>query len=75
MAKIKLKYKKNVIFAIQFYFLYFYNVNDDQGTFINSRIRLFILIKLAPYIYIPELGDLEKKQAFILQMNRTEQRL
>ena len=35
-----LKYNLNInktgIFAIQYYFLYFYNDNDDHGIFFNS---------------------------------------
>ena len=38
-----LKYKLNIsktgIFAIHFYFLYFFNVNDGHGTFFKGRIR------------------------------------
>ena len=41
-----LKYNLNInktgMFAIQFYFLYFYNVNDDHGIFFNSRIRFLL---------------------------------
>ena len=41
-----LKYKLNInktgIFAIHFYFLYFFNVNDDQGTFFKGRIRFLV---------------------------------
>ena len=38
-----LKYELNInktgIFAIHFHFLYFFNVNDDHGTFFKCRIR------------------------------------
>ena len=41
-----LKYKLNInktgIFAIHFYFLYFYNVNDDHGTFLKGSIRFLV---------------------------------
>ena len=41
-----LKYKLNInktgIFAINFYFLYFFNVNDNHGTFFNGRIRFLV---------------------------------
>ena len=41
-----LKYKLNInktgIFAIHFYFLYFFKVNDDQGTFFKRRIRFLV---------------------------------
>ena len=41
-----LKYKLNInktgIFAIHFYFLYFFNVNDDHGTFFKGRIRFLV---------------------------------
>ena len=41
-----LKYNLDInetgIFAIQFYFLYFYNVNDDDGIFFNSRRRFLL---------------------------------
>ena len=41
-----LKYKSNInkvgIFAIHFYFLYFFNVNDDHGTFLKGRIRFLV---------------------------------
>ena len=33
---------KTNIFMIQSYFLYFYNVNNDHGTFFNSRIRFLL---------------------------------
>ena len=33
---------KTGIFAIQFYFLHFYNVNDDHSAFFNSRIRFLL---------------------------------
>ena len=34
---------KTGIFAIHFYFLYFFNVNDDHDIFFNSRIRFLVL--------------------------------
>ena len=41
-----LKYKLNInktgFFAIHFYFLYFFNVNDDHGTFFKGRIRFLV---------------------------------
>ena len=41
-----LKYKLNInktgIFAIHFYFLYFFNANDDHGTFFKGRIRFLV---------------------------------
>ena len=35
-----LNIKKNGIFAIQLYFLYFLIVKNDRSTFFNSRIRV-----------------------------------
>ena len=41
-----LKYKLNInktgIFVIHFYFLYFFNVNDDHSTFFKGRIRYLV---------------------------------
>ena len=41
-----LKYKLNInktgIFEIHFYFLYFFNVNDNHGTFFKGRIRFLV---------------------------------
>ena len=40
--KYNLHINKIVIFAVQFYFLYFFNVNDDHNTFFTSRIRFLL---------------------------------
>ena len=36
------------IFAIHFYFLYFFNANDDHDIFFNSRIRFLVRSRLVP---------------------------
>ena len=45
-----LKYDFNInntgIFAIYFYFLYFFNANDDHDIFSNSRIRFLVRSRL-----------------------------
>ena len=54
-----LKYDFNVnkpgIFAIHFYFLYFFNANDDHDIFFNSRIRFLVrsdwFLVSTPYRY------------------------
>ena len=42
-----LKYKLNInkigIFAIHFNFLYFFDVNDDHGSFFKGRMRFLVL--------------------------------
>ena len=38
------------IFAIHFYFLYFFNANDDHDIFFNSRIRFLVGSRLVPRI-------------------------
>ena len=49
-----LKYDFNInktgIFAIHFYFLYFFNFNDDHDIFFNSRIRFLVRSRLVPRI-------------------------
>ena len=49
-----LKYDFNInktgIFAIHFYFLYFFNVNDDHDIFLHSRIRFLVRSRLVPRI-------------------------
>ena len=40
--KHKLNINKTGILWIHFYFLYFFNVNDDHGTFFKSRIRFLV---------------------------------
>ena len=40
--KYKLNNNKTGIFAIHFYFLYFFNVNDDHSTFFKGRIRFLV---------------------------------
>ena len=49
-----LKYDFNInktgIFAIHFYFLYFFNTNDDHDIFFNSRIRFLVRSRLVPRI-------------------------
>ena len=42
LLKYKLNINKTGIFAIHFYFLYFFNVNDDHGTFFKGRIRFLL---------------------------------
>ena len=37
-----LNINKTSIFWIHFYFLYFFNVHDDNGTFFNCRIRFLV---------------------------------
>ena len=41
-----LKYNLNIyktsVFGIHFYFLYFFNVHNDYGTFFNGRIRFLV---------------------------------
>ena len=41
-SKYKLNINKTGILAIHFYFLFFFNVNDDQGTFFKGRIRFLV---------------------------------
>ena len=41
---------KTGIFAIHFYFLYFFNANDDHDIFFNSRIRFLVRSRLVPGI-------------------------
>ena len=41
---------KTCVFSIQFYFLYFFNVNDDHNIFFNSRNRLLVRSRLVPRI-------------------------
>ena len=74
-----LKYDFNInkpgIFAIHFYFLYFFNANDDHDIFFNSRIRFLARSRLAPRIdsvEIPELGDIENISYSYLKMNGRE---
>ena len=40
--KYKLDINKTGLFAIHVYFLYFFNVNDDHGTFFKGRIRFLV---------------------------------
>ena len=41
MVKIQVKYQQNWHFRVQ-NFLYFFNVNDDHGTFFKGRIRFLV---------------------------------
>ena len=73
MAKYDLNINKPGIFAIHFYFLYFFNANDDNDIFFNNRIRFLVRSRLVPCIdsvSIPELGDFENIFYSYLKMNR-----
>ena len=48
--KYNLNINKTSIFRIHFYFLYFFNVNDDRNIFFNSRIRFLVRSRLVPRI-------------------------
>ena len=64
---------KSGIFAIQLYFLYFFIVKNYRGTFFNGRIRYLIRsnrLRIDTGTR-PQNGN----QAFVRQMNRTEQSL
>ena len=41
-SKTKLNINKTCIFAIHSYILYFFDVNDDHGTFFKGRIRFLV---------------------------------
>ena len=64
---------KPASWRFNFTFCIFKNVNDDHGTFFNSRIR-FLLWPNRLRIDT-RTGRFRKNQAFILQMTRTEQSL
>ena len=49
MAKYNLNINKTSIFGNHFYFLYFFNVNDDYSTFFNGRITFFSSIESIAY--------------------------
>ena len=54
---------KTSIFAIHFYFLYFFNVNDDHGTFFNGRIRFLVRLN-GLYRYPNSVDRMEIRPSF-----------